>query len=398
VTLVNRIQHYAWGSPTAIPELLGIDNPNDEPCAELWLGAHPRAPSRVERDDGETLDRYIAANADALLGPAVAQRFAALPFLLKVLAAGQPLSIQCHPNLAQARAGFAAEEEAGVPRDAPHRNYRDANHKPELIVALTPFVALKGFREGPAIAALLRGHGVDALDAAVAAPAEAGDLQAAFGGLMQLDDRRRGEAIAQLRRGTAELDSAVARWVRRLLALHPDDAGVFAPLLLHVVELEPGQGLYLGARELHAYLEGTGIELMASSDNVLRGGLTPKHVDVAELLSVLRFEPAAPELLTAMPLTAAPPAAAPPADGAGVRRYATPAAEFELCVVDLERRASLALPSVAIALCTEGRGQVTAGERSLPIERGTSLLLPASCGRATFEGRGKVYLARVPLS
>ncbi|KNC19641.1 mannose-6-phosphate isomerase [Arthrobacter sp. RIT-PI-e] len=332
--LDNTLRPYAWGSEHAIAELLGRE-PSGGPEAELWVGAHPGSPSQVLLADGSRcgLDELIGSDPEALLGPVVAARFdGRLPFLLKVLAAGSALSLQVHPSLEQAAAGYDAEEAAGVPRDAPHRNYRDRNHKPEMIFALTPFEALCGFRPlagARAAFAFLAGLvdagtparelldavagtlGEDAAETSaenptgdVAAPASAA-LQSAFRRLLETpeDVVTAVTTAAGGQHGTAD-DAGGSRagtlaTVAELSRQYPGDPGVLVALLLNRVSLQPGQALHLPAGNIHAYLGGLGIEVMASSDNVLRGGLTPKHVDTGELLDTVVFEPLAPPALEA---------------------------------------------------------------------------------------------------
>lgn len=317
--LDNPLRPYAWGSERAIADLLGRE-PSGGPEAELWVGAHPDSPSQAARTDGtrQSLHELIGQDPRALLGEAVADRFDnRLPFLLKVLAAGSALSLQVHPSLAQAAAGFDAEEADGVPQDAPHRNYRDRNHKPEMIYALTPFEALCGFRplaEGVGIFTVLasavepgsRTH--DVLDG-VAAHLATGDdeaLRTAFTLLLEAPREVVGEVESAVARGiergqgAARPSGTIARDLGTIAELsdqYPGDPGVLVALLLNRVSLRPGEALYLPAGNIHAYLSGLGIEVMASSDNVLRGGLTPKHVDTAELLSTVVFEPLAPPSL-----------------------------------------------------------------------------------------------------
>lgn len=265
--LVPQVQHYAWGSETALPELLGVEA-DGRPWAELWVGDHPRLPSIVA-STGKPLDTD-------------------LPFLLKVLAAAQPLSIQTHPSLDRAIAGFQAENEAGVALDAPHRTYRDANHKPELICALTPFDALVGFRDP-----------VDIVAEFEPIPAMAPIVERLTG-----DDPARLKAAVEwlLRMPSNEAASLVSSvspsvgLAALLDSFYPGDRGALVGLLLHRVTLEPGEAVFLGAGNLHAYLSGVGVEIMANSDNVIRCGLTPKHVDVEELLNVVSFEPFEPDI------------------------------------------------------------------------------------------------------
>lgn len=303
ILIENTPRAYAWGSRDALPELLGIE-PNGEPQAELWLGAHPGAPASLAKASPATQNLIELIESDP-------ERYgvdgAQLPFLLKVLAIGAPLSLQVHPDLAQAREGYGREEAAGVPRDARERNYRDPNHKPELLVALGEVTALSGFRPlaearrelralaaaaaaGPGAEALA--HAADLCDAvgeADASTARTALLEWALGG---------GEAPQAAARAIAEIVAASAapppdveplrRWsLERLTDVYPGDTGVLISMLLHVERLQPGEAIYLGARQLHAYLDGIAVEVMAASDNVLRAGFTEKHLDVAELMRIV---------------------------------------------------------------------------------------------------------------
>ena len=298
--LANTVRPYAWGSTTAIPELLGTA-PTGEPQAEMWMGAHPGAPSRIDRGAGPvSLAEVIDADPEAELGADAVRAFGPrLPFLLKLLAAGSPLSLQVHPDLAQAKEGFADEERRGVPIDAGHRNYKDANHKPELIVALTPFDGLCGFRHPAQAADLLAGLGVDDLkpyvDILRASPEEdalrevlTAVLSAEHHAIADTVERAAVAADRLAAEGGPHADDYAA--YAGIAHHYPGDPGVLAAMLLNHVQLQPGEALFLGAGIPHAYLNGLGVELMANSDNVLRCGLTPKHVDVPELLRVVRFE------------------------------------------------------------------------------------------------------------
>ncbi len=289
--LTNTVMAYPWGSTQDLAALRGLP-PSEKPEAELWMGAHPNAPSSL--DDGRPLDAAIASGPVEFLGTAIAAEFGRLPFLLKLLAAAEPLSLQAHPSKAQAEAGFAHEEALGIPRAAPHRNYKDNNHKPELVCVLTPFWALCGFREPAESAALLRALEVDAL-APIVTLLDAGNLREAFLTLLGVTGEARAAlvrpavAAAKARRPTAKTDPYF--WLARLGDAYPDDAGAITSLLLNLLELKPNQALYLPAGNLHAYLEGFAVEIMAASDNVLRGGLTPKYVDREELAKVLDIAP-----------------------------------------------------------------------------------------------------------
>ncbi len=364
VEITNEPRDYAWGSATAIAELLGR-TPSGAPQAELWLGAHPGSPARVV-GDGRTLLDVVEGR---------------LPFLLKVLAAAAPLSLQAHPTPAQAEEGFAREEAAGVPIDAAHRNYKDAFHKPELIYALSePFRALSGFRPVAETRAVLSPVADDPRIAPLVQRLTGDDaLATVFEWLIG-----RGEGVDDLVDAVVEAAATVdgpSWWTVRTLAEHyPGDPGIVISLLLHTVELHPGEVLYLPAGNIHAYLEGLGIELMASSDNVLRGGLTPKHVDVPELLRVLDFRPApAPYLV-------------PDEPEPGVRVFTPDVPDFQLVVVApdaAERGVELRLAGPAIVLCTEGEVALEGGP---VIARGSAVYVDGEEWLGV-RGSGTVFVA-----
>jgi mannose-6-phosphate isomerase len=317
-----------------------------------------------------------------------------LPFLFKILAAASPLSIQAHPNLAQAAHGYAAEEAAGVPFDARHRNYKDPNHKPELICALTPFWALKGFRAPDAISELFGQYNLQCLQDIVAPLTQdaSNGLETFFRGLMTLPTERVHEALqcalAAAERNDTNTDPVIDEWLCKLHATYPGDVGVLAPLYLHLLQLQPGEALYLGAGELHAYVEGTGIEIMANSDNVLRGGLTPKHVDINELLKVLDFVPTPPERLQPRPN-----------DNPAEVIYHTPAPEFQLSRITLQEThyTSPTSRSVEIFICIEGNAAFQPAEGPTEsLQRGRVLLVPAAQPSYTLSGSAVLYKATVP--
>ncbi|MET9956640.1 mannose-6-phosphate isomerase, class I [Streptomyces sp. NPDC006339] len=378
--LVNTVRPYAWGSTTAIPELLGVP-PTGEPQAELWMGAHPGAPSRTGRGP---LDEVVAADPVRELGPAVVEKFGPrLPFLFKVLAAGAPLSLQVHPDLAQARAGYAAEEAAGLALDDPRRNYKDPHHKPELICALTPFHGLCGFRDPVEAADTMDALGVDSLkpyvDLLHAHPEEAA-LREVLTALLTADRAETARTVVEAAHAAARLGGAHAPYAR--IAHHyPSDPGVLAAMLLNPVTLQPGEAMFLGAGVPHAYLDGLGVEIMANSDNVLRCGLTPKHVDVPELLRVVRFEPLDPTILR------------PEASPSGEEVYDTPIDEFRLSrFVRPEGAAPTDVTAATpqILLATAGRPAV-GGAALAP---GESVFVPA--GETTeLSGAGTVFRATV---
>ncbi|MFE1466361.1 mannose-6-phosphate isomerase, class I [Streptomyces nigra] len=378
--LDNTVRPYAWGSTTAIPRLLGVE-PTGEPQAEMWMGAHPGAPSRTARG---TLAEVIEADPERELGAATVAKFGPrLPFLLKLLAAGAPLSLQVHPDLTQARQGYEDEERRGIPIDAGHRNYKDANHKPELICALTEFDGLCGFRDPVQAAGLLDALGVDSLkpyvDLLHARPEEAA-LREVLTAILTADRDAMAHTVAEAAAACTRLGGEHTPYAG--IAHHyPGDPGVIAAMLLNHVRLQPGEALFLGAGIPHAYLSGLGVEIMANSDNVLRCGLTPKHVDVPELLRIVRFEAGDPGVLR--------PEAAP--DGEEV--YETPIDEFRLSRYVLPEGTTaqdLTRTTPQILLCTSG--SVRAGEHDLT--PGRSVFVPAG-EKAEVSGAGTVFRATV---
>ncbi|MDO8364036.1 MAG: mannose-6-phosphate isomerase, class I [Actinomycetota bacterium] len=307
-------QHYAWGDPAAIPRLLGV-RPDGRPWAEWWLGTHRGGPATVP-GNGHLAD---------LAGE--------LPYLLKLLAAREALSLQTHPDTATAQAGFARENEAGIALNDPTRVYRDPHAKPELMCALSPFDALCGFRPVPATVALLQQLGAHPLAAALQHDGLRTTVAALYRGT---------QATAGVVAACARHDGPEAQLVTLLDSIYPGDPSVVVTLLLNRVQLQPGEALFLGPGNLHAYLYGVGVEIMGASDNVVRGGLTVKHVDVEELLSVLRFEPL-PD-----------PVVHPVQESAGRWRYPTPTAPFELWRFDVDQQMHHAATGRELLLCTYG--------------------------------------------
>ena len=362
------VQAYAWGSKTAIPELLGL-RPTGEPQAELWMGAHPVAPSSLIREGRErTLDSVIAAAPGEELGAVVNERYdGELPFLMKVLAAGTPLSLQAHPTMDQAKAGFAREEELGIPVDAPHRCFKDPRHKPEMICALTPFHALCGFRPAEETATLLRLFKAPVLDE-LAERLEASGAEALPGiveSVLHADDETAGQYSAAVHTGGSNLPEpyrSVGLWARRLATQYPGDAGVAVALLLNYVVLKPGEAIFLGAGNLHAYLEGTGIELMANSDNVLRGGLTPKHIDVGLLLDVVDCTPI--EV----------PVQRPDSD---IHTFDTPVGEFDLTRIDIGSAGLVGIGGPAIVMIAEGKARLQSDTEAIELSQGAAAFIPS---------------------
>ena len=345
------VRPYAWGSRYGIAALLGRPVPTPGPEAELWIGAHPSAPSGLQRDGRRTsLEAVIAADPDTELGPDCVARFGTrLSFLLKVLSADQALSIQVHPSRSQAEAGFRAENERGLAPGDPARNYVDDWPKPELLCALTPFEALAGLRTPADAAGILRALAVDQLQP-LAARLEHGasDLGGVLASVLCWPEAGRNELVGRVVEACQRLAPADGPYAGacaaalRVAKEHPGDLGVVALLLMRHTVLEPGEAVFMPAGGLHAYLRGTGIEVLANSDNVVRAGLTSKHVDVPELLKLV--DPA-----VTVPILSA----APLADG--ISWFDTPAPEFRMYLVDVSAEA-LPLPGAGprIALCTEG--------------------------------------------
>ncbi|MCL6423227.1 mannose-6-phosphate isomerase, class I [Brachybacterium sp. JHP9] len=396
----GRLQHYAWGSAEALPEFLG--RPADaQPWAEVWYGAHPLGPA-VHARTGEPLDGAIAAEPRRLLGDPVARAFGdRLPYLLKVIAPAAPLSLQVHPTREHAAESFAAENAAGLAIDGEARNYRDDNHKPEMVVALTRFQALCGFRTPRRAATILEGLGTpltDRLHRLLVDQPTAHGMRAAFRTLVSASMRPGPELVHEVAAAcAARLDAGTSpspridRTVGELQAHHPGDPGVVAALLLNPVTLQPGEAMFVPAGVIHAYLTGVGVEIMAASDNVLRAGLTPKKVDAEEMLqcvSVLAAPPmrVAPERLT--PTTVA---------------YYAPVDDFELSMTALEDGPGMFQPrhqipgsGPRVLLGLEGEVLVETGSGRARLSRGRALFVPAADGALRAGGTGRFVQACVP--
>jgi mannose-6-phosphate isomerase len=395
--LTNSIQTYEWGSHTAIAKLLGFPAPSEEPQAELWMGAHPKAPSRVKiNDEHQPLIDLIEKHPIDILGQHSATLYGnQLPYLFKVLASEMPLSIQAHPNTDQAISGYARENDLGILINAPHRNYKDDHHKPECLCALTPFWGLCGFRKISQILYLLQRACPQTLRRALhhlkTQPDSTG-LKIFFQSIMTMEKEK---ALSVIQEAVTQADSRKGEddafdWIIKLAAVYPGDIGVIFPAVLNLVCLRPGEAMYLSSGELHAYLHGVGMEIMANSDNVLRGGLTPKHVDVPELMNVLTFQERTIDVLQ------------PEADRPHEKLYRTPAEEFILSAITLKQGdtyESLTERSVEIMLVTEGRVEILDegnGKRS-EMTSGVSVIVPAAVPRYIIKGEGVVYKAAVPL-
>ncbi len=400
--LRGALRTYAWGSRTAIAEFTGRPVPAAHPEAELWFGAHPGDPAWLETDHGEvSLLDALVADPEGQLGAGARARFGdVLPFLVKVLAADEPLSLQAHPSAEQAVEGYLREERLGIPVSSPVRNYRDASHKPELLVALQPFEALAGFRPASRSAELLRALAVAELDPYIELlndQCDADGLRALFTTWITAPQPDIDALVAAVLDGAINYVSSgatefagEAKTVLELGERYPGDAGVLAALLLNRIILAPGEAIFVPAGNLHTYLRGLAVEVMANSDNVLRGGLTPKHVDVPELLRVLDFEPTAGERLR--------PHVRP--EGFGMV-YETPAEEFAVALLALDGEylghevdASCSHEGPQILLCTEGSTTVHGKSGSLTLRRGMAAWVAADDGPIRLVAREPTKLFR----
>ncbi|MDR0481890.1 MAG: mannose-6-phosphate isomerase, class I [Cellulomonadaceae bacterium] len=416
--LDTTIQTYDWGSRTAIADLLGLE-PDGNPQAELWMGTHPAGPSVALLRGGERvlLGDVIAQDPIAMLGERVSNEFGPrLPYLFKILAADKALSVQSHPLDHVARAGFNRDNAAGLTPNAPGRTYSDPRHKPEMIYALTEFAALAGFRDARAarhMLADLDGGLAERLREALAAPssnmnrAGAQAIRAAFAVLMDArladtgtmdcrgsDDVAEVLASVQQRLDSADPSLASARQladraVLRLAEEHPGDPCVLAPYLMNHVLLKQGEALYIPPSVAHAYLHGVGAEIMASSDNVIRGGLTSKRVDGPAFLEVTRFDPGPAEVLTGAMIV----------EVGHVQTLRVPVPEFALTVIDSEAGWPLALPERGprIALSVVGDVElITAAGEHRRLRQGSAVFVAHAAGAVSVIGDGRIVVGWTP--
>ncbi|CAE6881657.1 mannose-6-phosphate isomerase, class I [Vibrio sp. B1FLJ16] len=394
--LNNSIQNYAWGSKTAIQTLFGIENPNQEPQAEIWMGAHPNGCSKVTIDGQSVLlSELINSDQESILSKATTEQFGELPYLFKVLAAGQALSIQVHPSKQEAEVGFSLEEAMGIDRSATHRNYRDPNHKPELVYALTPYQAMNGFRAFDDILAHFT-HMVDAvhmpavqvlLDAFKGNMTSKG-LEVFFTGLLSLQGDDKSQSLDALleyakQYQQQEVEDDLCGLVLELAQCYPSDIGLFSPFILNVLTLKPGQAMYLDARTPHAYLKGTGLEIMANSDNVLRAGLTPKYIDVNELAKCTLFEEKPVESLLCQPES----------DG-DHHQYpiSVPDFNFDCFMQADETVVQVYSAEILFAIDSEATLFHVSGE-TMTIQKGESVFIPAYVQNYILSSKGRVARA-----
>ncbi|MEZ8257967.1 mannose-6-phosphate isomerase, class I [Vibrio cyclitrophicus] len=388
--LTNVIQNYAWGSHTSLSSLFGFENPENLPQAELWMGAHPNGGSHVEELDTLLVD-YIKQHPVKVLGDYTAERYGQLPYLFKVLAAETPLSIQVHPNKRNSEIGFEREKEQGIALTAPNRNYKDANHKPELVYAITGYKAMNGFRPFEDILSLFEEVTVQALAPDVEAFMQSPDakgLQLLFKALLTLEGEKKQQALVELSEHYGEMNlSAMAKqaleYSQHFAKLYPSDNGVLAPLILNIVELQPGEAMFLHAETPHAYVQGTALEVMASSDNVLRAGLTPKHIDVDELIANTCFQPISPANLLTQPMKRE-----------GRLHFPVPVDDFKFDVLEANKiEQSVFVRGAEIVFCIQGEVCLSAQGKQVLIRTGESVLIPFEAQQFFYHGKGQ--LARV---
>ena len=383
--LDNVIQNYAWGSKDSINQLFGIVNPNQEPQAEIWMGAHPNGCSKVV-DTGESLSHMIDENKIDVLGGYTAARFGELPFLFKVLAAETPLSIQVHPNKRKSELGFERENALGIPLNASNRNYKDPNHKPELVYALTFYKAMNGFRPINDIIALFEEADIPSLAIelnVLKANADSDSLKSFFSAIMSLECHRKASALnglyaAHARPAKTVMGREALQYSIEFKQYYPGDIGLFAPLMLNTVELAPGEAMFLFAETPHAYVQGTGLEIMANSDNVLRAGLTPKYIDVPELIDNTIFEPIKPEDIRLKPVLKE-----------GKMSYPIPVDDFGFDILSAtDESKSQYLRSAEILFCVEGEATVTSEGRTVSLKPGESVFVSSNSSVYQYQGNG----------
>lgn len=386
--MTNVIQDYAWGSTTSIETLFDIKNTSNKPQAELWMGAHPNGCSTVIINDQPILlSDLINQNQAACLSSLTADHFGELPYLFKVLAAEKALSIQVHPNKQQAMAGYDKEEHAGIALNAFNRNYKDNNHKPELVYALTPYKAMNGFREYQDIITLFKEMNLTTIEALVAnfeqQPNSQG-LRDFFQAILSLTDETKDTALSELGLFAANnKQNTLFELIDDLSIQYPNDIGLFTPLMLNVITLQPGEAMYLTACTPHAYINGTGLEIMANSDNVLRAGLTPKFMDIDELMDCTEFVSIPAESLIMQPNIIN-----------GGMNYPIPVSDFKFSVFAPVDELPLETHSAEILFAIDGDMTLnhSTGE-TVNVSKGHSVFVPAYAHQYTLKCSGKVARA-----
>lgn len=388
--LKNQIQNYAWGSATSISELFGIENLNNEPQAEIWMGAHSGGSSRHE-ESGDLLSDVIKQNERANLGSYTVSRFGELPYLFKVLAAHTPLSIQVHPNKRKSELGFARENEQGIALNDSIRNYKDPNHKPELVYALTPYKAMNGFRPIEHIIRLFNEIALGELTQEVALLEQGSNSEALgqfFSSIMMLGGARKDKVLAQLEKAYSKpvfsnMACEAIEYSKVFKKYYDGDIGLLAPFILNTVDLEPGEAMFLFAETPHAYVRGTALEIMASSDNVLRAGLTPKHIDIPELIDNVVFTPINPKNLKMSPVIKG-----------SKEHYPIPVDDFGFDILNAtSAKQEQYVRSAEILFCVDHNIVVESQGKVVELAPGESVFVPCSAHRYTYQGQGRLARA-----
>ena len=380
----NVIQHYAWGSKTAIANLFDIPNPNHLPQAEIWMGAHQNGCSTVKWH-GETikLSTLIEQSRQEILSEKTAQKYQELPFLFKVLAAEKALSVQVHPDKKEAEIGYEKENLAKIPLDSPIRNYKDPNHKPELVYALSQYQAMNGFRSHIEIIELFQELAsktlVPLVEKFTKNQTEDG-LKHFFISLLSLQGLEKKSAISELVSFSQSSDSSPFTLITDLKQHYPDDIGLFTPLFLNVITLEPGEAMYLDARTPHAYLKGTGLEVMANSDNVLRAGLTPKHIDVIELAGCTAFKEKPFDTLKLEPTV----------HEFGEQKYAIPVNDFKFSLYPSPQQAVVKPQSAEIIMAIDEEVVLSHLSETFVLQKGQSVFIPAYVDQYAIQSQARV--------
>lgn len=371
------LQDYDWGSKSFIQELLGITEADI--LAEAWYGAHPKAPSLIQDTN---LLGMIEQDPHYWLGSNTAK----MPFLLKILAANKALSIQVHPNKTQAEQGFAEENQKGIALSDPRRCFRDDNHKPELMMALTDFYALCGFREYAQIIDIFISLKLTPLFSTFASFVNNPNSQSfseLYLQILQYPDPKELKT-ALLKLSIKGEHAHLISWIKKLNEVYPGDPAIISPLLMNLIKLRPFEAIYLDAGIIHAYLEGSGIEIMASGDNVLRAGLTTKHIDITKLCEIMTFAPFMPDIQ------------ASPSEGKYLHGYQSAAKDFKLYHLSASSEDNaLNIQGIKIVLCLSGEIKLSSGESSLKLCRGESAVISATRKEVFISGIGTAVIAAV---
>lgn len=386
--LENPIKHFDWGSMDQITKIFGISNQSQKPMAEIWMGAHPIGCSTaIEIDNHKVkLDKLINDNPQAMLGEDTYKKFAGLPYLFKILSANKALSIQVHPTKTAAKCGFEKENQLGIALDDPKRNYKDPNHKPELIYALTPFKAMRSFRPIDEILMLFAKINVSILENEIVklknnrTPQQ---LKLFFTALLNLSEKEKLQLINQLLNSINDIEIEPFSTIKMLAQEYPNDIGIFMPLILNVIELQPGQAMFLDAQTPHAYIKGTGLEVMANSDNVLRAGLTHKHIDIQQLVNNTSFDSLSLNNLLIKPIIKA-----------NRTSFPVPVDDFNFEIIySNDQQQEQKVTSAQIVLCLEGKICLTTEFESVVLSKGESAFIAYQAKAYCYTGEG--ILAKV---